>query len=343
MLEVSRLQKIDEEAWDEYVLKSNNSTFYHRIGWKTVIEETYKHRPIYLIAKEDDSVKGILPLFLMKSKLFGKKLVSVPFAPYGGVCADNKAVESVLLEEAKKLADEHDVDYLELRCRENFNFGFTTNDKYYTFILRLDRDPEMVWKKFSKKVRNSTRKAIKSNLQVERGKNYINDFYKIYSKNMHNLGTPTHSIQFFKNVLSEFPESTEIVVVKYNDFTIAGTILLYFKDTIISGWAASRREYLKLCPNNLMYWDVIKNGCKKGYRYFDFGRSLLDSGTFKFKKAWASEPKQLYYQYYLPNKAKRLPDTSMSNPKRNKFARIWRSLPHLITDFLGPSLRRNFP
>ena len=83
-LEIYELKKEDETAWDTYIHKSNSSTFYHQIGWKNVVEKTYKHKPIYLIAKEDGEIKGVLPLFLMKSMFFVKKLVSIPFAPYGG-------------------------------------------------------------------------------------------------------------------------------------------------------------------------------------------------------------------------------------------------------------------
>ena len=40
-------------------------------------------------------------MFLMRSVIFGKKLVSVPFAPYGGVCADSETVEKALIDEVK--------------------------------------------------------------------------------------------------------------------------------------------------------------------------------------------------------------------------------------------------
>jgi len=66
-----------------------------------VVEKTYNHKPLYLIAKENGVIKGVLPLFLMRSVIFGKKLVSVPFAPYGGVCADSETVEKALIDEVK--------------------------------------------------------------------------------------------------------------------------------------------------------------------------------------------------------------------------------------------------
>jgi len=51
-MEISELQREDEKAWDEYVLKTEHSTFYHQIGWRNVVAKTYKHIPVYLIAKE---------------------------------------------------------------------------------------------------------------------------------------------------------------------------------------------------------------------------------------------------------------------------------------------------
>ena len=102
-LEICELEKKDERAWDEYILKSEHSTFYNQIDWKNVVEKTYKHKPVYLIAKENGEIRGVLPLFLMKTIFFGKKLVSVPFAPYGGICADNKTVEKRLLKKLRGL------------------------------------------------------------------------------------------------------------------------------------------------------------------------------------------------------------------------------------------------
>jgi CelD/BcsL family acetyltransferase involved in cellulose biosynthesis len=103
-LEITELRNKDEKAWDSYVFESGQSTFCHQIGWRNVVEKTYKHKPIYLMVKENGELKGVLPLFLMRSVIFGKKLVSVPFSPYGGVCADDETIEKALVEDAKRIA-----------------------------------------------------------------------------------------------------------------------------------------------------------------------------------------------------------------------------------------------
>ena len=56
-MEITELQRGEEKAWDSYVYNSNNSTFYHQIGWRNVVARTYKHRPVYLVAKEGGEIK----------------------------------------------------------------------------------------------------------------------------------------------------------------------------------------------------------------------------------------------------------------------------------------------
>lgn len=344
-MEICELKKDDEKAWDEYVLKSDSSTFYHQIGWKNVIEKTYGHKPYYLIALEEGEIRGILPLFLMKSIFFGKKLVSVPFAPYGGVCGDNEVISGALIKEAKRITERLGADYLELRHLCENGKELVTNEAYVTLILELEEDPEVIWKRFNNKMRNAIRKGIKSNLKVtieDGNEEIVKRFYQVYTKNMRDLGTPPHSLIFFKNTSLEFFKKTKIAIVQHEEKDIAVLFLLYFNDIIISGWAASDRNYLKLNPNNIMYWETIKSGCEDRYRYFDFGRSITDQGTFRFKKPWGAEPKTLNYQYFL-NKKCEMPDISTSNPNRQSFAKVWKKLPVPLTKIMGSKLRRNFP
>ena len=103
-MEITELHNKDEAAWDLYVLNSISSTFYHQLRsvliklfQSLMVEKTYKHKPIYLIAKEEE--------FLMRSTIFGKKRVSVPFAPYGGM-SDNETIEKALIEEAKRISSD---------------------------------------------------------------------------------------------------------------------------------------------------------------------------------------------------------------------------------------------
>jgi len=58
-------------------------------------------------------------------------------------------------------------------------------------------------------------------------------------------------------------------------------------------WGESLKEFSKLNPNYLLLWEIIKYGCKNGYKYLDFGRSQPNTGIFFFKEGWGAKPKQL--------------------------------------------------
>jgi FemAB-related protein (PEP-CTERM system-associated) len=341
-LEIQEFRKEDEKKWDTFVRGQEDATFFHLIGWKNVIEKTYKHKSYYLVAKEDSEIKGILPLFLMKSVFFGKKIVSVPFCDYGGVCANDEHTRDLLIEEAKKITKEKSVDYLELRQMHGNYGGLISKDLYYTLILDLKHDSEFLWMNFDKKVRNAIRKAVKFNLNVTVGERYINEFYVIFSKNMRDLGTPVHNFSFFRNFLSEFPNQTNILITSYEEKIVGAMFLLQFKDTIYAPWVSSDRQYFHLNPNNMLYWEAIKYGCEKGYKYFDFGRSKWNSGTFRFKKPWGAIPKQLYYLYYL-NSLDNMPNLDPSNQKYRTLTQVWKKLPVSIATMVGPKIRRNIP
>ena len=343
MMEICELKQSDEKAWDEYVLRHSDSTFYHQVGWKNVVEKSYGHKPYYLLAKEDGEIKGVFPLFLMKSMLFGRKLVSVPFAPYGGICADKLEIESVLIGEAKKIVSDKKLDFLEIR---NFNkCGFsmdTTNDNYVTFIIDLHPGLDHVWKNMRKDKKNGVKKAKKANISIECDSKSVNDFYDVYLKNMRGLGTPVHGYSFFQNIRLEFPDNTTIITIKQGETAICSKFLLFFKDTVISMWGATLKEYRKYHPYDLANWEAITISHANGYKYFDFGRCLKYSGVFNYKQGWRGKQNPLYYQFYLPN-GRKTPDFSQNSPKRKMFAKLWSELPFTLTKKIGPKIRTNFP
>lgn len=339
-MEISELKKDYEEAWDEYVFNHNGSTFYHQVKWKNIVMKSYGHKPYYLIAIEDGKIRGLLPIFLIKNLLSGTKLVSSPYSPYGGAIGDNSLIENLLIEHAVNITKKLNADYLELRFNIHKAKKFLTNNNYVTLILKLDKESNVVWDRFSNKIRNAVRKSIRNKLEISSGN--LKDFYSIYASNMRDLGAPVHDKNFFYFMHSEFGKKAEIFLVKHNDKPIAGAIILFFKDTVISGWAASDKKYSDLNPNNYLYWNVIKASCERGYTFFDFGRSVRDSGTYRFKKAWGAEESQLEYVYYL-NKIKGIPDTSQINKKRMIFARVWKKIPISITNNIGPFLRKSIP
>jgi serine/alanine adding enzyme len=93
---------------------------------------------------------------------------------------------------------------------------------------------------------------------------------------------------------------------------------------------------------SLLTWEIIRNGCEKGFKYFDFGRSRWDSGTALFKRQWGAQPSPLFYEYYLPGGGS-LPDQDPTNPKFRLAIALWKRLPVFAAKALGPFIVRDIP
>lgn len=330
-------------AWSEYVARASDSTIAHRIGWRDVIHKSLGHSPKYLMAMSGSTVKGVLPLFVVTTWWRAKYVVSVPWLDYGGVCADDKETEKLLLSEATRITDDKGARFLELRSVESNEVGLEKRLDKVSFLLELDNDPDKVWKAFGWEVRGRIKKSRKSGLTTEiGGLEKLDDFYGVFSHNMRDLGTPVWSKELFRNTLTEFPEDAEIILVRMNDAVIGCGLILSFKKTQYVPSASSFRWSLKYCPNNALYWCVIERACQNGYECFDFGRSSWDSGTFRFKKKWGAPVKQLEWQYYL-NKEKEVPRISPDNPKYKTAIKLWKKMPLWLANFLGPKVIKNFP
>ena len=74
----------------------------------------------------------------------------------------------------------------------------------------------------------------------------------------------------------------------------------------------------------------------------NFGRSTVDSGTYRFKKQWGAVPRQLRWYYWLPEGAS-IPTLNQSNPKFELAIRAWQRMPLWCANLVGPRILRNLP
>ena len=340
-MNISIASEQDRNAWDVFVINCPNSTIYHLIRWKDIIEKSYGHSTYYLIAEENNAIVGILPLVFISNYLMGNSLTSLPFVNYGGFCTNNLIAQKILLEEAIVLAKKLRVKYIEFRqMRELSEFSLPAKKEKVTLLLEFPSTEDILWKQLDPNVRNHIRKATRSDLTFKLGgKELLHDFYSVFSQNMHDLGSPVHSRTFFEQIFYAFPELTKIAGIFFGPHMIGSAILFTFKEYIEVPWASSLRKYRQYCPNNLLYWELLKFGCEQKFRYFDFGRSTVNSGTYKFKTQWGAKPTQLYWYYYLSG-TQHVPLSLGQSKKMQFISYIWKRTPVKITQKIGPMIRK---
>ncbi len=343
-MKIKPLTEESESLWQQFVKSSANTNFYQLLGWKTVFESVFGFKPYYSLAFNDNGeVEGILPMFLMNDIFRRKYLVSNPFSNFAGVSANSTQAEYALLESARKTAHQTRAHYIEFRqLKKVLAVDLPSKSSFVTLMLQLPDDADIIWKNISSRNRNKIRKAEKSGLTVDFGMQYLDEFYRVYSKNLRYLGTPNFPSKMFESIVAAFPEQVELLVLKLNDKLVSGMFLFKFRDMISEPWVASLREYNRIYVNNYLYWEAIKYACKLGLKVFDFGRSTIDTGTYNFKKQWGAEPVQLEYQYYL-HRANSIPVVDAKNNKYQRIIDIWKNLPLPFTNFVGPRVVQYLP
>lgn len=321
--------------WDRYVDSNDDATFFHRAGWYRVVGQSFGHTPHYLQALDPEgTVRGVLPLFEVKSALFGHYLVSLPFAVYGGAVADDNDIRRQLEDSAANLAVELGVDYLELRNREKTRDDWPARSIHATFLRDIEDGEEAILLSIKNKQRAVIRKSLRNNLTREI-QDDVTDFFHAYSMSVRNLGTPVFSRRYFENLKMEFGSECEIVSIKGEDGLHCSLLSFYFKDTVLPYYGGGLPQSRASKAMDFMYFDLMCRSGSDGYKTFDFGRSKIDTGPYNYKRHWGFNPQPLHYQYYLVN-ASQLPELNTNNPRYRMLIAVWQKLPLKMSQLIGP-------
>ena len=335
------------DEWNHYATNNSAACIHHRAEWRNIHSQSYRHESLYLCARNSSqTIMGILPLIHMKSRLFGNKLVSMPFFQRGGAIADSPLIESELLQAASNYGSKLGVDFIEYRDdipRKDLPEPSAVQTHKVNMVLPLPESQQDLWQGFTSKLRAQIRRAQREQAQVFiGGKEYLNDFYAVYSRNMRDLGSPVQSKRFIKNILLSFPDNSWLIIIKLQQRAVAAGFLLGSGDTMEIPLASTVRDVNHLSMNMFLYWEVLQFAIKQNYAQFDFGRSSKNTGTYRFKQQWGAKPKQLYWHYWLDN-SEAPPSMNPSNPKYALIIKLWKRLPVVLANLLGPLIVRNLP
>lgn len=337
-----------QRLWDNYVAAHPLATPYHRFAWLQAVHGAYGFASAPLMALHNGEVAGVLPLVRFGGPVRTYRLVSLPYCDVGGPLADDANVETRLVEEAVAMARREGAAKLEIRRL------VPQAEQTPKVLMRLDLPggPDgaaraaQLFRSFPAKLRSQVRKPQRDRLTVKAGgQELLADFYRVFARNMRDLGSPTHSLEWFENVVRGFGDSARVTVVSLPDGTIcAGAILLIHGERGFVPWASSLREHNPKNPNMLLYWDMLSFACEHGLAQFDFGRSTPGEGTYRFKRQWGANELGLCWESVKvlgKDRAPRRMASGLGGGHLGIVARsVWRRLPLGVANRVGPLFRR---
>ncbi|MFW5895670.1 MAG: GNAT family N-acetyltransferase [archaeon] len=308
--------------WNDFFDQYNGLvTIAHNPTLSKILKKSFGFDSKNIMIKQSDKIIGVFPISIINGKL-----VSIPHFSYGDILLNGSETEK------KKIRDKILNKQYEIRSFEAFSAYY--NDLKIMSYLELKDSVEDQWNYWKSKLRSQIRKGIKNGVQVKKGrKEYLTEFYRVYSKNMRDIGSPVLSYKFFKNILEFYQHGeAKVFLAEYQNKTIASSIVLTYKDFAEVCWASSLKEFNNTQANMVIYWEMIKHAVNQNYDIFSFGRSSKDSNTYRFKKQWNPKEKQLYFNYSHPQK--------ISIKKMTFLSKLWSKLPLFIANLIGPYISK---
>ena len=333
--------------WDAFVESTAGAMLGHAAAWARVVREAYGLDPCYLAARDGGgALAGILPLVRFRSLGGQRALVSMPFLDTGGILARSDDAATALLARALHLTREAGARALELRQSEPLRTLPTPNPTTpvvrSNLVLPLEPGEDEQWKALPAKVRNQTRKAEREGLSIATGDSdqLVGEFYRPFSVNMRDLGSPVHAEGFYRAAAHHFGERLRFIVVRNGPRSVGGLVAIRYAGNVTVTWASTLRSERSRCPNNLIYWEALRWAVAHGAREFDFGRSRREAGTYRFKRGWGAEDRPLAWVRLDPAGDRIELSSADDHPVLKKLSSLWSRLPVPVSTFLGPRVRR---
>ena len=326
-------------AWDDFVRRTERSSFCHLSGWREILSDTLGAECLYRAAVGQDGLQGILPLVRVRSRIFGHYLVSLPFLNEGGPLGSAVACQH-LVDDAVIEARQTGADLLELRSRVSTEALPVTSRKI-TVLLPLPSSADALFKGFPAKLRSQIRRPMKEGLTVRFGMDQVEPFYHVFSHTMRDLGTPVLPRPFFERIAKTFPDLVVFGVVYRGEEPLAAGCGFIWRDEFELTWAGALRDSRPISANMLLYWSLMEHVIGRGIHVFNFGRCTPGGGTHRFKRQWGGTDVPLPWSQWSPRGVQSTP--SPERPVYRAATAVWRRLPLGVVNRVGPLLARRLP
>ncbi len=147
----------------------------------------------------------------------------------------------------------------------------------WTQIIDLTQSEEVLLQKMKSKTRYNIRVAQKHNVKVkeETTDEGFNTFINLYFETTKRQNYHGHNQIYHRTLFEELKSSiAHIFIAYYNDKPLAAYTLFQFKDTLYYPYGGSSNENKNVMAPNLIMWESIMFGKKRGCKGFDMWGSL---------------------------------------------------------------------
>ncbi|QQG41950.1 MAG: peptidoglycan bridge formation glycyltransferase FemA/FemB family protein [Candidatus Woesebacteria bacterium] len=159
-----------------------------------------------------------------------------------------------------------------------------------TFWIDLTPSEEELMKSFSSKTRYNIRVATKNGVTIKEDNSdkAFERYLELTEETVSRQGFYAHTRRYHKLMWEILKKAgiAHLLTARYKGEIITTWILFVWKDFLYYPYGASTEEHKNVMANNLMMWEAIRFGKKKGLRTFDLWGREEGKGFTKFKEGY---------------------------------------------------------
>lgn len=319
-MRVYEVDPTQDVRWTDLLERHPNASIFHSVSWLNSLRDTYGYEPVVFTTSPPDSdLKNGLVFCRVKSRLTGRRLVSLPFSDHCDPLCESAEDTNYLIRCLQTSVEKQGWRSLELRPihwtfdQPGEGNSFRPAATYFLHTLDLRPNLRHLFSSLNKdSVQRRIQRAQRANLleRCGRSDDLLKTFYALFQITRARHQLPPTPYVWFQNLIRFHGDALEIRIAYDGGNAIAAILTLRFKNVLYYKYGCSDQRFNKLGATPWLFWSAITAAKSNGATEFDLGRTQEDhAGLLAFKNHWVPQPKRLVYW--------RFPDIYFLNPVNN--------------------------
>ncbi len=308
---VLTLEEAESRGWNHLVATHPLGSVFQHTAFLKTIAATFPHTTPYCVSllDEQEQCRGGLALFLVKSWLTGRRLVSIPFTFYADPMVSSPEEFARLFPRVLELSQREKASYIEIKTLNSAPLlagaGLMAPVYHHrTYYVDLTQDLEVIWKGLHRSsVKQKIRRAERNGITVRaaQSEGEVALFCRILAQNRRRLGLPPHRPELFQNIWGGLvPLGLARFSLAYlRDECVGGLCTFSFRETAFLGYIAMEESLRCDGVGQCLVWNDIRAAVADHQKVADLGKvSPHAHGLVRFKENWGSTMQEAPVFYY---------------------------------------------
>lgn len=307
-MSVEIINEAPDKLWDEFVHRKSEANIFHTKEMFWVFSQAKYFQPeLWAAVKNGRILCLFMPVYISLFSSPILKRITTRAVSFGSVLVEdgtdgNMAISALISAYSRKAKKKAIFTEMRNLCDMGRLICLMKESGFYyenhlNFLVRLDNNPESVFRRIGARTRKNIKRIIKKGLvQIEeiREMDKIDECYNLLLATYKRAAVPLADISLFKAAYGIlFPKGMlKITMARVDGQPAAVSFDLLFKNIIYGWYGGVDRKYRSFLPNELLTWKLLEWGCLNNYKIYDFGgagRPGQKYGVRDFKAKFGGE------------------------------------------------------